>query len=367
MSRYVIRPPIDVELYPMNASYRQRHNFDKKKIAVRLAAFNISKTDNHTAKYLHESVISPNVETITKRFYAQLEKNPEFMQIINRGFDLEKLKRTQSDYLLSLGVNFDKPNYFEERLRIGATHSHVGVPLSLYLCAYRHLQTLLIQHIPAENLSGSSHYVECIDFILKITSLDMSLAVETYYLTKVNNLEQSLNTILQEDETLRHRVDTDALTELANHEHVVDVLNQSLMAFKKKGQPLCIIMADLDHFKNVNDTYGHLVGDKVLQDVAARMSAAVRDFDVVGRYGGEEFLIILTNTPIRRGQEIAERVRQHVGENNPIHANDVEISITISQGITEANREDNVMTLIERADKALYKAKEAGRNCVEIL
>jgi diguanylate cyclase (GGDEF)-like protein len=125
-------------------------------------------------------------------------------------------------------------------------------------------------------------------------------------------------------------------------------------------------MADLDFFKRVNDTYGHQVGDQVLVEMARRMSAAMRTYDAIGRYGGEEFLVILPGCALAEVAGQAERMRQAVSE-SPIQVGDAFISISISVGITSScnlNRPEQ-RSMIDAADAGLYIAKQNGRNRVE--
>jgi two-component system cell cycle response regulator len=140
-------------------------------------------------------------------------------------------------------------------------------------------------------------------------------------------------------------------------------LRRAIQIALRNKTPLCICMADLDHFKKINDNYGHQVGDDVLCDVAGRMQGAVRNFDTVGRYGGEEFLIIMDNADLDTAMEIAERVRRRVGS-SPIKTRSVETPVTVSLGIARLQPEDDIDSLIKRADQALYQAKREGRNRV---
>ena len=140
-------------------------------------------------------------------------------------------------------------------------------------------------------------------------------------------------------------------------------MNAALARAQRDNAPLCVIMADLDHFKTINDTHGHLVGDDVLRIAAARMLAASRAEDQVGRYGGEEFIFILQNTSLDGAEEAAERVRARLS-NDAIQVGGAEIVVTVSMGLSCVRRQDTVNSLIERADAALYAAKAAGRNCI---
>lgn len=150
---------------------------------------------------------------------------------------------------------------------------------------------------------------------------------------------------------------TDPLTGLANRRLLDIVLQRSFLKVKRYGGCISVLMIDIDHFKQYNDTYGHSAGDKMLTDVAGTISKNVRDTDVVVRYGGEEFLVSLPETDVAKAYETAERIRRAVEE---------ETGVTVSLGLASLedamqNRED----LIKRADEALYLAKRKGRNRVE--
>jgi len=329
----------------------------------RLYALGLSAADNKLVVELQDRVILPNVDQIVSRFYDHMLGIAEFAEIVSRGPDLEKLRRTQSDYLLSLGKEFSTANYFEERLQVGVVHARVGVQLSMYECAYAILKDKIIEAFPETIRRDADEYSRLVSFLNRITALDMSLAIETYHLSKVQTLEKALKSLAQLDAELRHKVATDALTGVASHGQCLSALRKAIQLAQRNKTPLCICMADLDHFKRVNDTHGHQVGDDVLCDVAGRMQGAVRNFDTVGRYGGEEFLIIMDNATRATAQEIAERVRFRVGS-GPVKTRSVEVPITVSLGLAQLMPADDVDSLIERADQALYKAKNRGRNQV---
>ena len=158
------------------------------------------------------------------------------------------------------------------------------------------------------------------------------------------------------------------LTKLYNRRYLIE---QGELAFQKclEEQKHCSCIAiDIDFFKKVNDTYGHLIGDEVLKHVANTITNSVRRIDIVTRYGGEEFVILSTNTTLESAVEIAERVRQHV-EDNPYIADDFEINVTVSIGIAGYGHSENISTfyeLLDKADQALYMAKESGRNQLRV-
>ena len=158
---------------------------------------------------------------------------------------------------------------------------------------------------------------------------------------------------------------TDKLTKLASRSHVLEILNNTFIAARRDNKSLSLIMADLDHFKEINDNYGHQVGDQVLMGIAGRIKASVRNIDTAGRYGGEEFIIVLPTTDMITAQQVAERVREQIAS-SPLSFGDNMIDLTISEGIATLNPDDTVESLIKRADSALYIAKQAGRNRVEL-
>jgi len=167
-------------------------------------------------------------------------------------------------------------------------------------------------------------------------------------------------------ESLRVAATYDFLTGLLNRGEIVAWLDRELVRGKRESRPVGIILADIDHFKNVNDSLGHSTGDIVLKEVAGRLKSDLRVYDGVGRYGGEEFLLILPGcdiaTTVRRAEEIgrvvsAARVMSPRGT----------VQVTVSMGVTVAGRDRNanVEALLNEADVALYRAKENGRNRVE--
>ena len=348
----------------MSSTASTRCAFTTDAIAMRLRLLELDAPANETlGERLQVAVIRPNIDAIVDRFCDYLGRIEQFNTIVAQHSDLARLQRTQRSYLLSFGVDFQSARYFEERRRIGVVHQAIGVPQSLYQCAFRQLQNLLIDYFPEELRMDRDDFDEMLHFVLKISALDISLAVESYCAARMSNLTTSLENERGETERLQKLSVTDHLTELHNHSYARHCLNAALARAQRDNAPLCVIMADLDHFKNINDTYGHLVGDDVLRISAARMLAASRAEDQVGRYGGEEFIFILQNTSLDGAQEAAERIRTRLGD-DAIQAGDAEVAVTVSMGVSCARRHDTVNSLIERADAALYEAKAAGRNCI---
>jgi diguanylate cyclase (GGDEF)-like protein len=156
----------------------------------------------------------------------------------------------------------------------------------------------------------------------------------------------------------------DVLTGCFNRRHALEVLDSELRRVRRSHGALSLLMLDLDHFKTINDRFGHLCGDAVLAHVGQRMQAVLRGSDTKCRYGGEEFLVLLPDTPLAGARRVAEMLRKDL-EQHPVRWNDQALTVTASVGIAEINAgEDTTDTIIARADAALYHAKQDGRNCV---
>jgi diguanylate cyclase (GGDEF)-like protein len=342
----------------------EQFGFDRSDIEERLSLLGLGgPAVLMIAEELQSHVIQPNVYGIVEDFYDALEPLPQFQALVQGLEQINHLKMTQRRYLLSMGQGFDTPEYFESRLRVGFAHQRAGVSLSLYQSFYCQLQNMLLALIPDEIRQKPDAFAELAQFIVKITSLDMSLAIDAYHSTQVHTLEDSITICRAESETLRRSLRFDTVTRVHSRAYVVQALAERLEAAQESHQPLCVVMADLDHFKKINDTHGHLVGDQVLHDVATRMATGARSSDIVGRYGGEEFLIIVENATLDVVRDLAERIRIRVLA-DPFMENAEKLFITLSLGVAEARPEDSAESLIERADQAMYEAKAAGRNRV---
>ncbi|MBK8783216.1 MAG: diguanylate cyclase [Anaerolineales bacterium] len=156
---------------------------------------------------------------------------------------------------------------------------------------------------------------------------------------------------------------TDALTGIFNRRGLLQQGDFELRRARRINRPFCAMIFDIDHFKRINDHYGHKVGDEVLQKLAERCQKTSRTVDLISRYGGEEFVILLPETNLESAARVAERLRQFI-MNEPFETYAGALRVTISLGVAEAKEADTLHTLIERADVALYKAKNAGRNRV---
>ena len=181
---------------------------------------------------------------------------------------------------------------------------------------------------------------------------------------RIIDLQTSL---MQAREDLRERANKDLLTMLPNRPAIATTLDQEIARSHRDHRTVGVILLDIDHFKKINDTYGHFAGDAVLRETAARLRGNMRPYDGVGRYGGEEFLIVLPNCDLDQARSQAERIR-HELQASSMHVDGAELRVSASFGVTVSDpseRDPNVFVRV--ADQALYQAKADGRNCVRAL
>ncbi|MGC8660561.1 MAG: GGDEF domain-containing response regulator [Desulfomonilaceae bacterium] len=181
--------------------------------------------------------------------------------------------------------------------------------------------------------------------------------------TRIVQLQEDLLKALEKSE---FQASHDSLTGLWNRYSILTILQRELVRSQRETTPAAIIMADIDHFKEINDTFGHLTGDEVLRQTATALKSSVRPYDSVGRYGGEEFLLVLPGCNPPEALKAAHRLRSSL-ENHKISSVEISLQVTLSFGVVVVNSKErkNVDEIIGKADDALYKAKNLGRNRVE--
>lgn len=201
------------------------------------------------------------------------------------------------------------------------------------------------------------------DLPLQIAS-QLSILIEKTQLYRGVKLNKQL---IAQKKSLQQRVTHDALTGLLNRPAIFDILHKQIQRAKRGGYGITVIMIDIDHFKSINDTYGHLAGDAVLSEIADRLNKSARSHEYIGRYGGEEFLAIISPYDQAGAAKAAERFRQAVAC-EAIQTGQSLIPVTISLGVATSAGEETLDAdlLLRHADEALYAAKHKGRNRVEI-
>ena len=179
---------------------------------------------------------------------------------------------------------------------------------------------------------------------------------------RLGNAEERLQQQAKQIEAQLYEARTDPLTGLPNRRAFDDELSRRLAEWQRKGNTFCMIMIDIDHFKRLNDQYGHPAGDGVLREVADVLRCTLREMDMCARLGGEEFAVILPATSPQEGRRATERARLAIAGHR-FHVEQSKLSATVSLGLSTVEGHDDAVSLMKRADDALYAAKHGGRNC----
>jgi diguanylate cyclase (GGDEF)-like protein len=226
-----------------------------------------------------------------------------------------------------------------------------------------------LRDVPVVFLTGRSDTADMVDGLrlgahdyLRKPCEPTELLARVQAAARVKRLQDELRQRNQELDLLSR---TDSLTGLRNRRHVEEYLARVASLARRNAEPIAVVIADIDHFKSVNDGHGHDAGDAVLREVANRMTSNVRLEDMIGRWGGEEFLAVLPGTPVQGVAELAERLRQVVAEEPCRLPDGGMVQVTVSLGCAASMLAD-VGTLVRSADAALYEAKESGRNRVVV-
>ncbi|OGR35478.1 MAG: hypothetical protein A2051_07180 [Desulfovibrionales bacterium GWA2_65_9] len=196
-----------------------------------------------------------------------------------------------------------------------------------------------------------------------VANLESKVALRTEELAATNDkLGQAVRELDEKNQALEVMTRTDRLTGLANRRRLEEALQTEVLRARRYGKPFSVILLDIDYFKEVNDRFGHQAGDNVLIAIAGLLTRTARETDVVGRFGGEEFLLVCPETELQVVAALAERLRsEFTATDFPLVG-----QVTSSFGVAEFTQGDSVKALVERADQALYRAKNSGRNCVEV-
>lgn len=215
--------------------------------------------------------------------------------------------------------------------------------------------------IPAQRVVGELTETRIYTSIAAVAILAMLLSAIIYI------AQHFVKDLRKSEKRLVELATTDSLTGILNRGEGLRRIQQEISRSSRKQQPLSIILIDIDHFKKINDNHGHQVGDRVIRLIATSLAATLRNYDIICRYGGEEFLVMLPTTELSMALETAERLRLLVAETSTKTADGGLIKLTISLGVSSLQAEDSLDNLVYRADNALYIAKQEGRNQVQFI
>jgi len=241
-----------------------------------------------------------------------------------------------------------------------ALNTRQFIQLSLFFLFLYSITVWALWRDRPEVLDNPLELVQAIAILLVLVTASAMGGYISGLRKKLRNRNQELNEAIARIEEL---VNIDSLTGICNRRRLFEVLTQEKNRYSRAQGPFSVCIMDIDHFKEVNDTYGHQAGDEILRDIACEISQKLRNIDSFGRYGGEEFLMILPQTPMEGAVVKAERVRQQV-ESLRFPAVSQQLRVTISIGVAAYRNLENIDATLARADQRLYDAKNSGRNRV---
>lgn len=312
------------------------------------------------------AVLDPHIPEVVDLFYRHLEQFPALRALVADEDTRRRLLNTMGAYLKGVGHAIHDPSYAEERLRIGIVHERIGLGPTWYLGAHAMLAQVIVSHLAAACAAETEKLARLAITLNKVLFFDASLGIHAYHQATVDALEDSLKKAERTEAELRKLSAVDGLTGTLNRMALMNSLNVELQRFLRYGHEFTVLFIDFDHFKSINDTYGHAFGDQVLTESVSLIRRSIRSMDILGRYGGEELVVILVECGKGQSQIIAERTREAISTHTFVKKRTrQEVSATVSIGLhTPSRRAAKAETVLQYADRALYAAKAAGRNRV---
>jgi diguanylate cyclase (GGDEF)-like protein len=336
-----------------------------EEIALRRAYLALGDADSANMRTIRE-VLEAEVPAIVDEFYTHLEHFDEARAFFADQRTRQRLQEAQRRHLAEMGQNDDQQDYFEERLRIGIAHEKNGLAQKWYLGGYATLFERIGTRVVARCDGDPATVLSLLGTLHKAFLQEIILVVETYHQAAKGRLEHVLNELNETQRHLQEMSRMDGLTGVSNRKHIMEALSTEIYRARRFNHRFCLMLLDVDHFKSINDTHGHLFGDYALREMVRHVKGAVRPVDLLGRYGGEEFILGAVECDAEAACQLAERIRQAV-EAGTFQQDGRTAPLTLSIGLTELRPEDKQITeLVQRADEALYRAKHNGRNRVEI-
>lgn len=297
-----------------------------------------------------------------------IDVNQTFLDMC--GYSLNNLLDTHIESTMSMANKFIFHSYFYPYIQL---YGHVNELYLTIKSSNGEDLPVLINGVLKEN--NGEETIECV-FVQMFKRIDYEKEIRTAK-RQIEEAYQEKKQALQELESVHEKLElkqkelielneqlatlanTDSLTGLYNRRFFLEKLNENIISYQKSNNPFTILLLDIDYFKKINDTYGHLIGDKVLKELAELMYRTCCKRDIIARFGGEEFIILLSESNIQVAKLEAEKIRSVVE-----HADWRGVSVTVSIGAATYANEDTDISILAKADDALYKSKANGRNCV---
>lgn len=314
-------------------------DFEQRKLFLEIGPEDVERIKGFSASLEHVP------GAMFDAFYEHLTAFPETKGILRDNTTIDKLKGKQLNYFEEMLRGDYDWDYLMSRLSVGWRHTELGIVPLWYIGAFGKYLKEMRKVLEIHSAEPEAVY----ESLFKVVLLDMIITLEAYHYGKYR---------LQEE--LKRAMVTDDLTGTYNRRKFEELMGFEIDRSRRRKSPLTMLMLDIDHFKLVNDTYGHHVGDEVLKGLAQVVGDQLREGDFLIRFGGEEFVVFLPDASLVSGVEVAERIRAKVEAHSFGEAGQV----TISLGAAALEPYDTGVSFLERVDAKLYEAKEGGRNQV---
>lgn len=318
-------------------------------------------------------LIAENIDAIVEDFYQKIVDFDEIARVIGDAESLHRLKNHQRNYILSLFDGQYDEDYIHTRLRIGLVHKRIGVSPKYYVSAIHNLSSTLRKYIAQSTKKDCGSCLTSFESVEKIVLFDLTLVFDTYINSlmdesrrnreELESYSESLEGIIAErTKLLKQQARIDGLTNLLNQQAFYKELKRELSRGQRQGHSTALIYFDLDHFKKLNDTEGHKRGDEILAVVAESARKVVRDIDLLARYGGDEFCIILPEGTAAEAEHLCARI----GETIKAATEGSGLSCSMGIALSTPEKTLDANSLVKKADAAMYEAKKEPGFTVKI-
>lgn len=342
----------------------QQLKITKREIDRRKEYLNLSVADCSALVSLRK-LIGENIEEIVEQFYTKILPFNEMDRVIGDAETLRRLKNHQRNYILSLFDGQYDEDYVHSRLRIGVVHKRIGVDPKFYVSAVYNLSAILRNIVILNNKKDCKECDFNVSAIEKVIMFDLSLTFDTYInslMDEVRNSKKELEeyaeslekVVSERTKLLRKEARHDGLTSLLNQRSFYSELRRELLRGQRRSHSTVLIYFDLDGFKKLNDSQGHKRGDEILVAVAESMKSSLRETDILARYGGDEFCVILSESTVEEAEKVCQKLCEAIRKST--EGSGVSCSMGIAISSPEKNYDAN--SFVKKADKAMYGAKK---------
>ena len=345
--------------YPPPTPRRSERRLSTDDVGLRRSLFGLCAEDEANLDRIRFAV-REDLPGLVASFYDDPLALSGTTSLVHGEVTLESLRGAQRNYLTTLGLDSDTEEYVEGRTRIAQLHEAAGLDRTWYMGAHARLFRS-IGRLLARHYADADRLMTLLVTLQRILAFDSYLVVEAYLRADDHRVERTLQDLTESQRRILAVSRRDDLTQVDSRAFLLETLEEEIDRSRRAGDEFSLLFIDVDNFKAVNDTYGHATGDEVLRGIVDVIKRSLRPGDIVGRYGGDEFIVGLLQTGQTKAAWIADRVCRRVTSYAGTGT-----AVTVSIGCASLTPGDDVGHLIHRADGAMYAAKAAGRNRVSI-